>query len=132
MAGYAYPVGATAPEYPAKTVSTTLTVADMHTDLFTATQKTRVTAVLVTNNSFGTLPVRLYVNQGGIDKLISRTRVTNTNYLVVPLVSGDARIPSFEGEILTEFTLQTGDILKASCPIANTVEVTVNLLEGVK
>ena len=129
---YAYPVGVTASDVPSTTVSTTLSVADIHTTLFTATQKTKVTAVLVTNNSFGTLPVRLYVNQGGVDKLISRTRVTNTNYLVVPLVSGDARIPSFEGEILTEFTLQVGDVLKASCPIGNKVEVTVNLSEGIK
>jgi len=129
---YAYPVGVTASDVPSTTVSTTLTVADLHTTLFTATQKTKVTAVLVTNNSFGTLPVLLYVNQGGVDKLISRTRVTNTNYLVVPLVSGDARIPSFEGEILTEFTLQVGDVLKASCPIGNKVEVTVNLSEGIK
>ena len=129
---YAYPVGVTASDVPSTTVSTTISVADIHTTLFTATQKTKVTAVLVTNNSFGTLPVRLYVNQGGVDKLISRTRVTNTNYLVVPLVSGDARIPNFEGEILTEFTLQVGDVLKASCPIGNKVEVTVNLSEGIK
>jgi hypothetical protein len=133
MAGYAYPVGATTTEYPSQTITVGISNADpIKSTLFTATKKTRVNSVLVTNNSFGILPVRLYVNQGGGDKLIARTRVTNTNYLVAPLVSGDPRTSNFEGETLTEFTLQVGDVLSASCPFAGKIEVTVNLSEGVK
>jgi hypothetical protein len=132
MPGYAYPVGATTSEYAAKTVSRVIDDENTNQTLFTATSKTKVNSVLVTNNSFGTLPVRLYVNQGGTDKIIARTRVTNTNYAVAPLVSGDSRVAGFEGESLTEFTLQAGDVLKASCPFADKITVTVNLSEGVK
>ena len=132
MPGYAYPVGATTSEYAAKTTTTVVNAADTHITLFTATSKTKVNSALVTNNSFGILPVRLYVNQGGSDILIARTRVTNTNYFIAPLVSGDARVSSFEGEALTEITLQTGDVLKASCPFADKVSITLNLSEGVK
>jgi hypothetical protein len=132
MPGYAFPVGATTSEYPAKTVSRVIDDEETNQTLFTATSKTRVNSVLATNNSFGILPVRLYVNQGGEDKLIARTRTANTNYLVAPLVSGDARVSNFEGEALTEFILQTGDILKVSCPFADKITVTANLSEGVK
>lgn len=132
MPGYAYPVGATTSEYAAKTVSRVIDEENVNQTLFTATSKTKVNSVLVTNSSFGILPVRLYVNQGGADKLIARTRVTNTNYLVAPLVSGDSRVSNFEGEALTEFTLQAGDILKVSCPLADKITVTANLSEGVK
>jgi len=132
MPGYAYPVGATALEYPAKTVSKLIDAADTNQTLFTATTKTRVNSVLVANNSFGILPVFLYVNQGTGDRLIARTRTANTNYLIAPLVSGDARVANFEGEALTEITLQAGDILKAACPLASKVTVTTNLSEGIK
>jgi hypothetical protein len=132
MPGYAYPVGATTSEYPAKTTTTVINSAEANVTLFTATSKTKVISALATNTSFGILPVRLYVNHGGADKLIARTRTANTNYLIAPLVSGDARVSSFEGEAITEITLQVGDVLKASCPLADKVSVTLNLLEGVK
>ena len=132
MPGYAYPVGATASDVPAKTITTVIASAGNNVTLFTATKKTRVNSILATNTSFGILPVRIFVDQGSGDKPLAYARVKNTNYIVAPLVSGDARVAGFEGEALTEFVLDIGDELKASCPFADKVAITLNLSEGVK
>jgi hypothetical protein len=58
--------------------------------------------------------------------------------MVLPLVSGDTRVtPTTVTEsindrmIITELILQTGDIIKAKCPIEDVIDVTLDLKEGV-
>lgn len=133
--GYAYPVGATTSEYPAKTVTVTVGPG-APTTLFTAIAKTKVKSVLVTNTSGGILPVTLFVDKGDGNKIIGKSRVLKTQYMVLELVSSDTRVDvkavGNENDILTEFTLSVGDILLASCPIEDAVNISVNLAEGVK
>jgi uncharacterized protein YdgA (DUF945 family) len=132
--GYAYPVGATATSGTAKTVTVSISSANTAVTVFTATKKTSVNSVLVTNNDYGILPVKLYINNLEINSV----RVLKTKYAVLPLTATDTRIgdpadPTHDrNKVNTEFILQTGDVLKAVCPIANAVNVTVTMSEGVK
>ena len=132
MAGYAYPVGATTSEYPAKTTVVGINNGTVAATLFTATSKTKVKSVLATNASGGILPVTLLLNQGSGDKVIAKSRVLKTQYLVLELVSGDTRTAGKEDDTLTEFTMAVGDVLLAACPVADAINISVNYVEGVK
>ncbi len=148
MPGYAFPVGATTTEYPAKSISFLVTdkVPSTATLIYTASSKTRVNSVLAIHTGAfdtGILPVALYVGRdvsGSIVKhLVNKTRVLKTAYLVLPLVSGDSRVgedgnPSSIGynKISNEITLQTGEKLYATCPFEDVIELTIELSEGVK
>jgi hypothetical protein len=63
--------------------------------------------------------------------------VLNQKYLVQQLVSGDARVDDSQDQVLdrykvaADFVLNVGDQLKATCPIADAIVLTVNLEEGI-
>lgn len=133
MPGYAYPVGTTTTDYPAKTVVATIDVASSATianlvTVFTATAKTKVNSLLVTNLSGGILPVDIYVNT---DKITS-VRVYKEAYAVLPLISGDTRISGTSVDILTEFFLAIGDTIEATSRVADVINISLYLSEGVK
>ena len=141
MPGYAYPVGTVAETGTAKSVTVQVTDKDPSaTTLFTATSKTKVNSVLATNTYGTILPVKLYVYRAANTStfLLTSARVLTNKYLVLPLVSGDARVNDTSDpevnlyKVATEFVLQTGDIVKASCPIEDVLNVTLSLTEGVK
>lgn len=142
MPGYAYPVGASqADAGTAKSVTVKVTdVAPSLTTVFTATQKTKINSILLSNEYGTILPVNLYVYRylNDADFPLLKTRVLKTKYALQSLVSGDVRVgddtdPQVNlNKILTELVLQTGDILKANCPIEDEVSITVNATEGVK
>ena len=146
--GYAYPVDAVASAGTAKSVSFLVTdkVPGTATLIYTAPSKTKVNSVLAVHtgaSDTGILPVALYVGRdvsGSIVKhLVNKTRVLKTAYLVLPLVSGDSRVgedgnPMAIGynKISTEFVLQTGEKLYATCPFEDVIGLTIELSEGVK
>jgi hypothetical protein len=133
MAGYAFPVGvANSDTGTATSVTVNISSSAYNVVLFTATQKTKVNSILTTNISGGILPVSILVNRGGLDLAIAKTRVLDTKYVVLPLVSGDTRTNDDPDQTIIEFTLQAGDVLKAACPVEDVINVTVNLTEGVK
>jgi hypothetical protein len=141
MPGYAYPVGTVAETGTAKSVTVQVTDKDpSSTVIFTAASKTKVNSVLATNTYGTILPVKLYVYRAANTStfLLTSTRVLTTKYLVLPLVSGDTRVGDVSNPevnlypVATEFVLQTGDVLRASCPIEDEVNITANLTEGVK
>jgi hypothetical protein len=141
MPGYAYPVGTVAETGTAKSVTVQVTDKDPSaTTLFTATSKTKVSSVLATNTYGTILPIKLYVYRAANTAtfLLTSARVLTNKYLVLPLVSGDARVNDVSDpevnlyKVATEFVLQVGDVVKASCPIEDVVNVTLNLTEGVK
>lgn len=136
--GYAYPVGASGSTGTANSVVVPLTTTSNIT-IFTATQKTIINSALLTNVTGGILPVYLYVRPSGgsTDVQIAYKRVYMEEYAVMSLTSSD---PRTNGSLanqgakntLTEIVLNIGDTLKASCPIANAVNVTLYLSQGVK
>jgi hypothetical protein len=139
--GYAYPVGASGSTGTANSATVALSAANTHTTLVTASQKTQINSVLITNVSGGILPVYLYVRKSGgsSDLQIAYKRVLKEEYAVMPLVSADGRTSSTEANLapnginmLTELILNAGDVLKASCTVASAVNITVNFYEGVK
>lgn len=142
MPGYAYPVGATTADTgTAKSVTGQITSDNALVTIFTATQKTRVNSVLVSNAEGTILPVDLYVYRDSDenDYLLTKTRVLKSRYMVLPLVSGDTRVsPTSVQEsindrmIITEIVLQPGDAIKAMCPIEDVINVTLDLKEGIK
>jgi hypothetical protein len=142
MPGYAYPVGATESDTStAKSVTKQITSANTLVSIFTATQKTRLNSVLVTNELGTILPVELHIYRAAdtTNYLLTKTRVLKSRYMSLPLVSGDTRVtPTTVNEsindrmIITELVLQVGDIVKAECPIEDVVNVTLDLKEGVK
>lgn len=142
MPGYAYPVGATeADTGNSKGVSVLVTDSGANkTTVFTASQKTQVNSILLSNNYGSILPVNLYIYRDDTEDttLLSNTRVLKNKYSLQRLVSGDTRgvdtsDPQLDrNKILTELTLNIGDSLKANCPIEDAVTVTVNVTEGVK
>jgi len=142
MPGYAYPVGATTADSGSAKGASVL-VADSGetlTTIFTATQKTRVNSILVSNEYGTILPVNLFVYRDDTEatSLLTNTRVLKVKYALQSLVSGDTRVGDSSdpqddrNKILTELVLNTGDALKANCPIEDVVTVTVNVTEGVK
>ena len=142
MPGYAYPVGATESDTgTAKSVTKQITSANTLVSIFTATQKTRLNSVLVTNDLGTILPVELHIYRAAdtTNYLLTKTRVLKSRYMSLPLVSGDSRVtPTTVNEstndrmIITELVLQVGDIVKAECPIEDVINVTLDLKEGVK
>ena len=141
MPGYAYPVGATeADTGTAKGVTKQITSANTLITIYTASSKTKVNSVLVSNSLGTILPVELYIyrTSDATNYLLTKTRVLKSRYMVLPLVSGDTRVtPTTVTEsindrmIITELILQTGDIIKAKCPIEDVIDVTLDLKEGV-
>jgi hypothetical protein len=141
MPGYAYPVGATeADTGTAKGVTGQITSANTLISIFTASSKTKVNSVLVTNTLGTILPVELYVYRTSdtTNYLLTKTRVLKSRYMSLPLVSGDSRVtPTTVNEsindrmIITELIIQAGDIIKAKCPIEDVINVTLDLKEGV-
>jgi hypothetical protein len=150
MPGYAYPVGATAPEYPTVTVNT---LAVPEEDLFEGSnesyigdgviiynntdQKIRVKSVYVTNLSGGILPIKLVrgqVSDMTEYDIVHSSRVFKTKFIALPLVSGDTRTGGdADGEaIMTEFVLAPDDFLGAICPLADSLSVTTITEVGVK
>jgi hypothetical protein len=141
MPGYAYPVGATeADTGTAKGVTKQITSVNTLISIYTASSKTKVNSVLVSNSLGTILPVELYIyrTSDSTNYLLTKTRVLKSRYMVLPLVSGDTRVtPTTVTEsindrmIITELILQTGDIIKAKCPIEDVIDVTLDLKEGV-
>ena len=142
MPGYAYPVGATTADTgTVKSVTGQITSANTLVTIFTATQKTRLNSVLVSNEEGTILPVELHIYRDDTEEnyLLTKTRVLKSRYMVLPLVSGDTRVtPTTVNEsindrmIITEVVLQIGDAVKAKCPIEDVMNVTLELKEGVK
>ena len=142
MPGYAYPVGATTADTGVAKSVTALIDADHDlVTVFTATQKTRINSILVSNNLGTIVPVDLYVyrDEDEEDYFMLKTRVLKSRYMVLPLVSGDTRVSSTSVQasvndrmIATEILLQAGDAIKASCPIEDAINITLDLKEGVK
>ena len=134
MAGYAYPVGAAGAEYPSTTATAQINSANSAVTVFTATKKTRINSVLVANDDFGILPVKIYINGQNINSV----RVLKTKYAILPLTSNGGRTddpadPTTDrNKVNVEVVLLPGDVLQASCPVANAVFVTASLSEGVK
>ena len=68
---------------------------------------------------------------------VTEVRVLNRKYLVQQLVSGDLRVDDKEDQVLdrykvaTDFVLNAGDQLMATCPITNAIVLTVSLEEGI-
>ena len=143
MPGYAYPVGVANEGESGNAKGATVLVTDSGantTTVFTATQKTRVNSILVTNDYGTILPVNLYVYRDDTEdtSLLLNTRVLKSKYALQSLVSGDVRVGDLSdpqqdrNKILTELVLNIGDSLEANCPIEDVVTVTVNVTEGVK
>ena len=139
MPGYANPVETTVSQGSPKSVSFLVNQTSAPTAFYTATTKTKVSAVLA-NNTLGTiLPVKLYVYRDSNDTLypVTEVRVLNSKYLVQQLVSGDLRVDDKEDQFLdrykvaSDFVLNAGDQLRATCPIANAIVLTVSLEEGI-
>jgi hypothetical protein len=134
--GYAYPVGAAASSGTANSVVVPLSTTS-NTVLWTATKKTVINTALITNTSKGILPVYLYFRDAdeSTDIQIAYKRVWKEGYAVLPLTSSDSRTSTSESNlanVLTEIVLNVGDTLKASCPVAGAVSVTLYFSEGVK
>jgi hypothetical protein len=138
--GYAYPVGATTADTgTAKSVTKQITSANTLVSIFTASSKTRVNSVLVTNALGTILPVELHVYRttDTTNYLVGKTRVLKSEYMLLSLVSGDVRVSDTAealtaNKTLTEIVLQSGDIVKAKCPLEDVINVTLDLKEGVK
>ncbi len=133
MPGYAYPVGATTDANAGSAGSETVVLTSTSPiTLFTATTKTRINSVLLSNSYGSIVPVVIYLNDGS-NKVITTSRVLKNRYAVQPLVTGDNRIDDgvYDSPILTELVLNAGESLKASCRIANIITVNVTYTEGV-
>jgi hypothetical protein len=138
--GYAYPVGATTADTgTAKSVTKQITSANTLVSIFTASSKTRVNSVLVTNALGTILPVELHVYRTAdtTNYLVGKTRVLKSEYMLLSLVSGDVRVSDTAeaptaNKTLTEIVLQSGDIVKAKCPLEDVINVTLDVKEGIK
>lgn len=122
-----------------KGVTAQVTSANTLVTIFTATQKTKVNSVLVSNLLGTVLPVELYVYRvvNTTNYFVSKTRVLKSKYMVFPLVPGDLRsseeaVSATENKLDLELILQVGDAIKAKCPIEDVINVTLDLREGIK
>lgn len=139
MPGYANPIETVASQGSPKSVSFLINQTTAPTAFYTATTKTKVSGVLAKNTLGTILPVKLYVYRDEEEEtyLTSEVRVLNQKYLVQQLVSGDARVDDSQDQVLdrykvaADFVLNVGDQLKATCPIADAIVLTVNLEEGI-
>ena len=139
MPGYANPIETVESQGSPKSVSFLINQTTAPTAFYTATTKTKVSAVLAKNTLGTILPVKLYVYRDEEEEtyLTSEVRVLNQKYLVQKLVSGDARVDDSQDQVIdrykvaADFVLNVGDQLKATCPIADAIVLTVNLEEGI-
>jgi hypothetical protein len=141
MPGYAHPIETTTSSSEGTSKGLTFSVDDITSPaaFYTATTKTKVSSVLATNNYGTILPVKLYVNRVGTDpmRLIAESRVLKTKYMVQELVSGDSRVGDSGDQqldkykVISDFVLEVGDSLHATCPIEDAISLTVNLKEGI-
>jgi hypothetical protein len=145
MPGYAYPVGATGGSSAVEAGSLKSINALVEDDatpttaLFTASTKTRVNSVLATNAYGSILPVKLYAYRDSSEEtfLVTESRIFKSKYMVQRLISGDTRVddkkePQVDRyKAATEFVLQAGDSLMATCPIEDVITLTVTVSEGV-
>jgi len=133
MPGYAYPVGATSDSNAGSAGSETVVLSSTSViTLFTATAKTRVNNILLSNSYGSIVPVVLYLNDG-TNKTLTTSRVLKNKYVVQSLITGDTRIDDgvYDSPILTELVLNVGESLRASCRIANIITVNLSYTEGV-
>ena len=139
MPGYAHPVETTASQGSLKSISHVVNETEAPTAFYIATQKTKVLSVLAENTLGTILPVKLYVYRDSSESayLTSEIRVLNHKYIVQQLVSGDARVNDSQDQaldrykVITEFVLNVGDKLMATCPIEDAMVLTVSLEEGI-
>lgn len=133
MPGYAYPVGTASDTGSAGTASVLVDVVDTPVVVFTATAKTRINSILVSNATNAVLPVTIYTNDGAANKLLTQVRVLKSGYALQSLVSGDSRVetPVLSTAPLTEVVLAAGDTLLAACPVEDVITVTTTYAEGV-
>lgn len=139
MPGYAYPVGATEADTGTfKGVTGQIISVNTLDTIYTASSKTKVNSVLITNTLGTILPVELYVYRASntTNYMVGKTRVLKSEYMVLRQVSGDTRVADSAesptaNKTLTEIILQSGDIIKAKCPIEDVINVTLDLKEGV-
>lgn len=122
-----------------KSVTAQITSANALVTIFTATLKTRVNSVLVSNALGTILPVELYVyrDEDEEDYFISKTRVLKSKYMIFPQVAGDSRVNEVSvdetaNKVGAEIVLQVGDSIKAKCPIEDVINVTLDLREAIK
>ncbi len=139
MPGYANPIETVASQGSPKSVSFLINQTTAPTAFYTATTKTLVSSVLATNSYGSILPVKLYVYRDLDEEtyLTAESRVLKQKYIVQQLVSGDLRVDDSGDQqlnrykVITEFVLNVGDSLKATCPIEDEVVLTVTLKEGI-
>jgi hypothetical protein len=122
-----------------KGVSAVIDAANSEVSVFTATLKTRLEAVLVSNQLGSILPVEMYVlRDGEVDSVfISKTRVLKTKYMTLPFAGNDSRVSDAQitetsNKVTAEIILQPGDEVKFKCPIEDALTVTLTLREGIK
>lgn len=82
--------------------------------IYSATRKEILAAIIVTNRTFGGLPVAVKVVRAGKETLIARGRV-----------KGGSSADILEGRV----TVKNGDKLYAHCPIADSLDVVVTTLK---
>ena len=139
MPGYANPVQTVASQGSPKSVSFLINQTTAPTAFYTATTKTKVSAVLAKNTIGTILPVKLYIYRDVTESefLASEVRVLSHKYMVQQLVSGDLRVDDKADpevgrhKVITEFVLNIGDKLMATCPIEDAIVLTVSLEEGI-
>ena len=139
MPGYAHPIETTVNQGSPKSISFTVNQTTAPTAFYTATAKTRVSAVLASNTLGTILPVKLYIYRDSTESafLASEVRVLSHKYMVQQLVSGDLRVDDKDSQevgrhkVITDFVLGIGDKLMATCPIVDAIVLTVSLEEGI-
>jgi hypothetical protein len=139
MPGYAHPIETTVNQGSLKSISFTVNQTEATVPFYTATTKTRVSAVLASNTLGTILPVKLYIyrDSSALSFLASEVRVLSHKYMVQQLVSGDLRVDDKDSQevgrhkVITDFVLGVGDKLMAECPIAGAIVLTVSLEEGI-
>jgi len=140
MPGYAYPVGASAEQGTFKSISFTVDESTALVPFYTPTTKTKIVSVLATNNYGSILPVKLYVYRDSDEEtyLTAETRVLKQKYMVQQLVSGDSRVDDSGDQqldrykVITEFVLNAGDGLVATCPVEDEIVLTVMAKEEIQ
>lgn len=103
-----------------------------NTVIFTATQKTRLDTVLVTNKYGSYLPLDLWVqSESAIHYLARKFRVLNQRLLVAR--GADALSGGFvdPGTITADIIMMPGEQLVAKAPKANTFDLVAAISEGV-
>lgn len=107
--------------------------------VYTATLKTRLDSVLVSNQLGTIVPVEMYVTRDGdlSPTFVTKTRVLKTKYMTLPFAGNDVRvsdapITETSNKVIAEIILQPNDEIAFKCPVDEAVTVTLNLREGIK